>query len=148
MEDFKIRRLDSSPYKIGPSAGSDGKSSGSFNRSFDEQMRQTYKDRVSDLFDEIKAEAEDIFLHMNLPKLEKYRSLISQLLSEVTGKAYLLKSDLVTDSNGKRRVLTLLSVVDGKLDEMAADIIKQDSKLIDYMGRVDEIRGLIMDLFC
>ncbi len=148
MEDIKVRRLDSSSYKVGSSAGSDSKSSGSFNRSFDEQMRQTYKNRVTDLFDEIKAEAEDIFVHMNLPKLEKYRSLISRLLSEVTGNAYLLKTDLVTDSNGKRRVLTLISVIDGKLDEMAADVLKQDSKLIDYIGRIDEIRGLIMDLFC
>ncbi len=148
MEDFRVKRVNAPSYRVFSSAASEGRPGSSFQGGFEEQLRQSYKKRVAELFDEIRAEAEDIFTHVDLSKFEKYRSLISRLLSELVNNAYLIKTDLATDEGGNRRVLTLVSVIDVKLEEMAADLLRQNGRLIDYLGRVDELRGLIMDLLC
>ncbi|NMA37995.1 MAG: YaaR family protein [Papillibacter sp.] len=148
MDSIKIHRVVNPGYRIASSAGPENRSSSSFQHDLNEQMKHHYKKRISELLDEITKEAEDIFVNVNLPKFERYRSLLKELLSEVLNNAFMLKSELVTDSYGLRRVMTVINVVDEKLGEMASDLLENNRELIDYLGRVDEIRGLIMDLFC
>ncbi len=62
---------------------------------------------------------------MNLPKFERYRSLLKELLSEVLNNAFMLKSELVTDSYGLRRVMTVINVVDEKLERWPPTCLKQ-----------------------
>lgn len=147
MDGIKIHRVENPSYKIASSTGSENKSFRSFQQDLNEQMKHQYKKRITELLDEIMKEAEDIFTNVNLPKFEKYRSLLKELLSEVLNNAFMLKSELVTDSFGSRRVMTVMNVVDEKLGDMASDLLENNKALIDYLGRVDEIRGLIMDLF-
>ena len=147
MEALKINRLDNPSFKIGSSTGSEGKSFSSFQQDLNQQLKQSYKNRISELMDELAKESEDIFSNVNLPKFERYRNLIKELLSEVLSNAFMLKSEMVTDSYGSKRIMTVMNVVDTKLDEMASDLLSQNKVLIEYLGQVDEIRGLIMDLF-
>jgi uncharacterized protein YaaR (DUF327 family) len=85
---------------------------------------------------------------MDIGKFEKYRNKIMLLLNDIVSGAYLAKPDLVTDRNGNRRVMTLVTILDAKLDELASELLSQNAKAIDYLGRIDEIRGLLLDLLC
>ncbi len=129
------------------SKGSGGKSSGSFQDHLGGQMKEHYRDRVAAILDDLKKQASDILDNADLDKFERYRVLISELLGEVVRNAYVLSSEFVTDSFGRQRLYATISVVDNKLDELASDLLLRDSKKIDFLGRIDEIRGLIMDIF-
>ncbi len=148
MDYLKVKRTDAPLYRVGSSEGTDAKPSGSFQRGFEEQLRRDCKKRVTELFDEIKEEAEDIFTRMDMGKFEKYRSKIMLLLNEIASGAYSVKPDLITDKAGNRRVMTLVTIIDEKLDELASELLSQNAKAIDYLGRIDEIRGLLLDLLC
>ncbi len=128
------------------SKGSGGKSSGSFQDQLGGQMKEHYRDRAAAIMDELKKHASDILDKSDLDKFEKYRGLISELLGEVTRNAYALSSERITDGYGRQRVYATVAIVDEKLDALAADLLLQDSKKIDLLGRIDEIRGLIMDI--
>ena len=43
-------------------------------------------------------------------------------------------------------VYEIIRTIDKKLDNLADDILSRNSKHIDYICRMDEIRGLIMDM--
>jgi uncharacterized protein YaaR (DUF327 family) len=147
MGDLKINRVDKAPYKTVASAGSEGKSFSSFQQDLNQQLKQDYRKRITELMDELSRESEDIFSNVNLPKFERYRILIKELLSEVLNNAFIMKSEMITDSLGSKRIMTVMNIIDSKLEEMASDLLSQNKVLIDYLGRVDEIRGLILDLF-
>jgi uncharacterized protein YaaR (DUF327 family) len=57
-----------------------------------------------------------------------------------------LSSESITDRYGHQRVFETINIIDIKLDALAKDILLENSDKLDYISRVDEIRGLIMDM--
>jgi len=134
-------------YGISPiSKGSGGKSAGSFYDTYQQQLKEHYKDRVAALFDEISEQAENIVDHVDISKFEKYCQLIGDLIREVINNAYSINSERILDHSGKQRIFTTVNIVDNKLEDLASDLIRKNSDRLDYLRRVDEIRGLVMDM--
>lgn len=123
-----------------------GKSSRSFQQQMGSQLKEQYRERVAALFNEINEQAAHIVETADMVAFEKYRRLIAALLEEVTNNAYRLESECVLDTSGKQRVYEIIRTIDKKLEDLAANILKRNSRHIDYICRMDEIRGLIMDL--
>lgn len=143
-----VRRVEQSPaYGVRPAAGNSGhSSSGSFQQQMGQQEREHYKTRVAALFDEIAKAGSAMLEPVDLTKFERYRGMIQELLCEVVSHAYCLNSERMFDRFGRSRVYETVTIVDKKLEEIAGDLLRSSSERIDYLGRMDEIRGLLMDL--
>lgn len=143
-----VRRVEQTPaFAMRPTAGNPGHSpSGSFQQQMDQQEREHYKARVAALFDEIAGAGSVILEPVDLNKFERYRGMIRELLREVVSHAYCLNSERMLDRFGRSRVYETVTIVDKKLEEIAGDLLRNSSDRIDYLGRMDEIRGLLMDL--
>lgn len=145
---YRVERRDMTPGAPvrGVTQGSGGKSSGSFQQQLGSQLKEQYRSRVAALFDEINEQADGIIENIDMATFERYRRLIASLIGEVTSNAYCLDLEYVLDPSGRRRVYETISTIDKKLEALAADILNRNSKHIDYICRVDEIRGLVMDM--
>jgi uncharacterized protein YaaR (DUF327 family) len=130
----------------GISGGHGGSASDGFHKQFGHQLKEDYRKRVTELFDEITGMAAVILDNADLSAFERYRSLIKELLSEVVNNAYKLTAEFVLDDRGRRRIYETISVIDNKLDEIASDILSKNSDRLEYISRVDEIRGLVLDM--
>lgn len=146
MDIYRVKRTGPPAYGIRAAGSSGGKSAGSFQQQLGTHLKEEYRSRVSALFDEITREASNILEHVDILKFEKYRSLIGELLEEVVKNAYFLCSERVLDYSGKQRIYATVSIIDQKLADMAGDLLGRNSERLGYLSRVDEIRGLIMDL--
>ena len=146
MEVNTVKRAQapSRPMRAAGAAG--GASSGSFGQQFGRQMKEDCKSRAEVLFDEIAGEAADLAGAVDLSRFEKHRRLIGELLSEIVCHAYDLRAECVTDASGRQRLYAAIRVIDRKLDAMAREMLDLNRGWIDYVGRMDEIRGLILDL--
>jgi uncharacterized protein YaaR (DUF327 family) len=58
----------------------------------------------------------------------------------------MINSERILDPSGKQRIYTTINIIDGKLESLALDLLKRNSDRIDYLLRIDEIRGLVMDM--
>lgn len=148
MDVSKIKRTGQTiNYGMASLSGSAGGSAGdNFREQMGHQLKDDYKKRFDDLFDEMNNMAEKILNRIDLSAFEKYRGLIRELLSEISKSAYVLSTEFVTDRFGRRRVFESISIIDTKLDGLAKDILSENSDKLDYISRVDEIRGLVMDM--
>ena len=141
------QRDQASVYGIWPVFDSSGSNqAGSFRQSFTKQLKEHYQGRVIALFDEIDEQAARSFTNMDLANFEKYLSLIKDLVNEVVGNAFALKKECVWDKLGRQRIYSTVSIIDERLDELATDIIDRHIERITFISRIDEIRGLIMDM--
>ena len=57
-----------------------------------------------------------------------------------TGENYL-------DRRGRHRVYGMVRRVDALLDELAQELVKEEKDHLAILNRVDEIRGLLLDIF-
>jgi len=141
-----VKSAGSPACEIHTARNSGGNSGGSFQRNFSHQLKEDFKQRVTALFDELDNDAASIVVKLDIYKFENYRRLIRELLYEVVRNAYHLNSDCVFDCRGTKRTYATVSVVDKKLEELAEALLSRSSEQISFLSRVDEIRGLIMDL--
>lgn len=121
--------------------------SGAFQQQMGERERQDYRQRISDLFEEISTDASRMLERRDLALFEGYRTRIAEMMAEILHHAYLFEPVNVRDGSGRRKVFATVTVVDEKLKELGDKLLEENGPQLDLLGRVDEIRGLILDLF-
>lgn len=121
--------------------------SGAFQQQMNDRERQNYRARITNLFHEIQENAPRLLERRDLAVFEEYRMQISELMEEILHHAYLFESVNVRDGSGRRKVFATVTVVDQKLKELGDKLLAENSPQLDLLGRVDEIRGMILDLF-
>ena len=145
---YRVRRLDHTALRgtTTVTEGSGGFAVGAFREQLGHQLKEEYRKHFDGLFDELTALADSIAGRIDMCLFEQYRGRLKELLTETAKYAYILSSEHVTDLNGRQRVYATVSIIDSKLDDLAKDILQENSGRLDYLSRVDEIRGLIMDM--
>jgi uncharacterized protein len=148
LDVHRVKRLDHiGGYGVSSVAGSSGGSTGdAFKEQLRQQLKDEYKKHISSLFDELSALADTFLGRIDISAFERYRQQLKDLLQEAIKNAYVLSSEHVTDMYGRQRVFETIHIIDSKLDDLAKDILLSCSNNLDYLSRVDEIRGLLMDL--
>ena len=119
----------------------------SFQQQMDEQERRKYQDRIINLFEEVRKCAPELLEKRDMSVFEEYREKIAELMGEILHHAYLFQPENVRDHYGQRRVYATVTVVDQKMKKLGEELLTQSSEQLNLIGRVDEIRGLILDLF-
>lgn len=118
-----------------------------FQQSADEQEKRELSDKVTEILDEISGYASGIGEQADFGLFHSYCSRLGAVLNEILEKAYLFRSERVMDRSGHQRVFATIQVVDEQLDRLGSEIMAGNSSRIEFISKVDEIRGLLTDLF-
>jgi uncharacterized protein YaaR (DUF327 family) len=81
-----------------------------------------------------------------LENLLRYKKRVRAILLHLVEQSYDVRESSVYDLQGRRRLLVLVENVDQKLEELTRDFLNRQSSGLDLVGRLDEIRGLLLDL--
>lgn len=125
---------------------SGGSAGNAFREHLGHQLKEEYRRHIDSLFDELAGLADSITGRSDISLFEQYRRRLKELLSEVMKNAYILSPEYVTDKDGRQRVFATINIIDDKLDDLVKEILSENSGRLDFLSRVDEIRGLIMDM--
>lgn len=104
------------------------------------------KEKLSGLMDEITEQGKKISEHMDIRDMKKYRSLVKDFMNEVVNRSHKFSRENFLDRRGRHRVYGLVKLVDKNLDELAGELVKDEKDHIAILGKVDEIRGLLLDI--
>lgn len=104
------------------------------------------KEKLSGLMDEITEQGKKISEHMDIRDMKKYRSLVKDFMNEVVNRSHKFSRENFLDRRGRHRVYGLVKLVDKNLDELAGELVKEEKDHIAILGKVDEIRGLLLDI--
>ena len=104
------------------------------------------KEKLSGLMDEITEQGKKLSEHMDIRDMKKYRSLVKDFMNEVVNRSHKFSRENFLDRRGRHRVYGLVKLVDKNLDELAGELVKEEKDHIAILGKVDEIRGLLLDI--
>lgn len=108
---------------------------------------QQLQERLSGLMADIVTSGERIKKHMDVRDMRKYRELIKSFLNEVVNRSHGFSRENFLDRRGRHRVYGIIRLIDQNLDELAQQLIADEKDAIAILNSVDEIRGLLMDIF-
>ncbi|MPM15989.1 hypothetical protein SDC9_62363 [bioreactor metagenome] len=143
----RIQGSSGSAYGIQQTKGSGGKDAGSsFQQQLSGQLAEDYRQRLEEILRDLDSQATAILERADLVKFEQYRARISQLLGELVQNGYRTKSERILSFRGSQRTYYSIHIIDQKLETLAKELVDRNLEQLTFLSRVDEIRGLIMDL--
>lgn len=104
------------------------------------------KEKLSGLMDEITEQGKKISEHMDIRDMKKYRGLVKDFMNEVVNRSHKFSRENFLDRRGRHRVYGLVKLVDKNLDDLAGELVKEEKDNLAILGKVDEIRGLLLDI--
>jgi uncharacterized protein YaaR (DUF327 family) len=84
---------------------------------------------------------------MDIRDMKKYRGLVKDFLNEVVTRSHKFSRENFLDRKGRHRVYGIVKLVDKNLDELAEELVKDESDHITILDKIGEIAGLLLDIF-
>lgn len=81
-----------------------------------------------------------------LENLVRYKKKVRAILRFLVEQSYDVQERTVYDLQGRRRLLVLVENIDQKLEDLTREFLNKQSSNLDLVSRLDEIRGLLLDL--
>lgn len=104
------------------------------------------QEKLGIMMEQITEQGEKIAKHMDIKDMRKYRELVKGFLNEVVNRSHKFSRENFLDRRGRHRVYGIVKLVDKNLDELAGELVKEEKNHLEIVGRIDDIRGLLLDI--
>ena len=108
---------------------------------------QELQARLGTLMEEITMQGEKIAKRKDIRDMRRYRGLIKDFMNEIVSRSHSFSRENFLDRRGRHRVYGIIRLVDETLDELAQELVKEESDNITILNKIGEIRGLLLDIF-
>ena len=120
--------------------------SGEFSFTLKRITSEGLAERLEGLIVDITGMGKKIAEHMDIKDLREYRSLVREFINEVVTNSHEFSRENFLDRRGRHRVYGIVRLVNKELDELAQDLLSNESSHLSILDRVDQIRGLLLDI--
>lgn len=104
------------------------------------------QEKLSHMMQEITVQGDKISRHMDIKDMKKYRELVKGFLNEVVNRSHQFSRENFLDRRGRHRVYGIVKLVDKNLDELASELVKEEKDHLEIVSKIDDIRGLLLDI--
>ena len=102
---------------------------------------------LSTMMEDITQQGYKLGKKMDIRDMKLYRKLIKEFMNEISSHSHMFSRENFLDKKGRHRVYGIIKQVNQTLDELAAELLKDENDHIAILSMVDEIRGLLLDIF-
>jgi len=117
-----------------------------FRRTLTDLSKEMYTARLTEMKNGIDEQGKRLADRVDVKEFEKYRRLIREFLDEIVSNGYTFSREDAYASRGRHRYIATVKIVDEKLDELGKEVMKEQADRIEILHKVDDIRGLLLDL--
>jgi len=117
-----------------------------FRRTLTDLSKEAYAARLTEMRNEINEQGKRLSDRVDVRELEKYRRLIREFLDEIVSNGYTFSREDAYASRGKHRYIATVQTINEHLDALGKEVIKEQADQLEILHRVDDIRGLLLDL--
>ena len=103
-------------------------------------------ERLSVMMQEITMQGEKLGKHMDVRDMKHYRRLIQEFMNEIVNRSHKFSRENFLDRRGRHRVYGMIKRVNVVVDDLAGELIKEEKDTLAILSKVDEIRGLLLDI--
>ena len=104
------------------------------------------QEKLNSMMEEITVQGDKISKHMDIKDMKKYRELVKGFLNEVVSRSHEFSRENFLDRRGRHRVYGIVRLVDKNLDDLAGELVKDEKDPLAIISKIDDIRGLLLDI--
>lgn len=104
------------------------------------------QEKLNSMMEKITVQGDKISKHMDIKDMKKYRELVKGFLNEVVSRSHEFSRENFLDRRGRHRVYGIVRLVDKNLDDLAGELVKDEKDHLAIISKIDDIRGLLLDI--
>ena len=104
------------------------------------------QEKLTNLLNDIATQGKLLSEHMDIRDMKRYRGLVKDFLNEVVNRSHKFSRENFLDRRGRHRVYGMIKLVDEQMDELATALVQDEKDHLAILNKVDEIRGLLLDI--
>ncbi len=116
--------------------------------SFLEELKGAHGEKIKKQLDQllelIDEQGERLSKKRTFKELIKYKKMIKGFVKEAVSKMYQVKEDY---SPLQGKIYTVIKSVDKSLEDLTKMVVDKEEDRLNILGQLDEIRGLLIDLY-
>jgi len=119
------------------------------NSDFSGVLSQTQKIKRQELqsfLDRLETQGKKLAESLSMRDLKDFRDMVKSFLRSTFGQSRKMQEESAWDYQGRPKVMARVAKIDQSLDELGKQLLDQQAKPLEVLTKIDEIRGLIVDL--
>ncbi len=119
----------------------------SFSEMMNQKDQQTNQEQLKRMLEQIDLQGQRLARSMTVRELRAYKLLVKRFLEDTVRRGVSLKDTQGWDRRGRTKRYKLLEEVDALLISMAEDMLQDEQGRLDLLGKVGEIRGMLLNAY-
>ncbi len=117
-----------------------------FKQKLNEVEQEHIRDQLKVLYDKIETQSGKLQDKLFIEDLVQYKELVKEFLDITVNNSHVFYKENSLDRRGRHRVYSLVKKVDNELDELTKDFLDIENNRIKILNRLDDIKGLLLDI--
>ncbi|ABR47017.1 protein of unknown function DUF327 [Alkaliphilus metalliredigens QYMF] len=105
------------------------------------------RDHLQKLYNEITVQSDRISDKLHLSDVIQYKKLVREFMDVAVKNSHHFSKQNFLDRRGRHRVYSIVKNVDRELESITQDFLKQEVDRLSIIKRLDDIRGMLLDVF-
>ncbi|MCK5007545.1 MAG: YaaR family protein, partial [Spirochaetales bacterium] len=105
-----------------------------------------HRENLEELLDEVYETGEILVESQSLENIKRYRRAVRSFLDYVVSNMIAVEEQTSGSNILRRKRFTQVKIIDGRLERLAAQVLQNQGKQLDILEKINEIRGLLVDL--
>lgn len=110
------------------------------------QAQHLQRKELQDFLKQFEVKGKALSQSFSLSDLTDFKEMVRSFLRSTFGQSRRLTEESFWDFRGRPKVLARIQQIDHSLEELGKQVIETHHKPLDLLQKIDEIRGLIVDL--
>lgn len=121
--------------------------SGEFEKVLKGSVVDQKKQICSQILEQIDAQSHELRKTLTREGVKRYCQLVKSFMKEALEQSYEVDEETHWDRYGNRKNYVIVKKINESLEELMDYVLNQEKNRIDLMSKIDEIRGLLLDLY-
>ncbi len=113
---------------------------------FDLDDHSGHRENLEELLDEVHETGEMLVESQSLENIKRYRGAVRSFLDYVISNMLAVEEQTSGNNILRRKRFIQVKIIDGRLERLVAELLQNQGKQLDLLEKVNEIRGLLVDL--
>lgn len=118
-----------------------------FTRTLSDLVKNEQETLAQEKLDAIIAQGEKLNEKADLAQLNKYKEMIRELINHTVSNGFQFTKSNKFDARGRAKVYATIKKINSNLDDMTQQILESEKENIDLVAQINDIRGLLVDMF-
>jgi len=120
---------------------------GIFNKVLKETVSEQQRLICENLFDQIEQLSQELKKSLTPEGVRRYTRAVTAFMKEAIRQSYELGEESCWNRSGNRSSFVIVRKINQSLEEMMELVLNKEKNQLAILAKIDEIRGLLLDLY-